>query len=128
MSQIKIGKRLKELREKKEISQAELGKQIGLSQKNISAYERDMSSPSVDMLVKITKYFNVSVDYLIFGSDLVEKYNKEMNDYGFFKYLRVIDKLDKGRRKAVEIILKDMIYANKDTNQEVKNILKKEKF
>jgi repressor LexA len=64
--------RLKTLRIKKGLSQKTLGKMLGLSDKTISAYENGRNTPDFQILVKISKIFGVSVDYLIGATDSEE--------------------------------------------------------
>lgn len=58
-------KNLKILREEHEITQSELGDILFLSQQAISHYENDNTEPTIDILIKISDYFNVSIDYLV---------------------------------------------------------------
>ncbi|MFD1735006.1 helix-turn-helix domain-containing protein [Bacillus salitolerans] len=60
-----IGNRIKELREKLGITTEEFAKEIGLTKSIIWSYELDKKEPSISHLIKISKYFNVSLDYLI---------------------------------------------------------------
>lgn len=61
----KIKERIKELRLDKKISQKQLSKELGLSEKTISHYESGYSEPSLDTLMKICIYFNTTADYLL---------------------------------------------------------------
>lgn len=56
---------LKNLRNKKEISQVELAKDLGLSAGTIGMYESGKRKPSFEALESIADYFNVSIDYLV---------------------------------------------------------------
>ncbi len=56
---------LKELRSKKNISQAELSKQIGISQGNIASWETGVAKPGYDALIKLSNFFNISADNLL---------------------------------------------------------------
>jgi transcriptional regulator with XRE-family HTH domain len=58
-------KRLKELRKKKGITQEELARHLSLSTSTIGEYEIGGNSPKVDTLIRLSKYFNVTVDYLL---------------------------------------------------------------
>ncbi len=58
-------KKLKELRTKKGWSQGQLGKKIGADLQRISKYERGVMWPTMELMVRIAKVFDVSVDYLI---------------------------------------------------------------
>lgn len=64
-----IGKRLKELRNKKGILQKELAASLQLTQQTISLYESDRREPDAETLVKMANLFNVSTDYLLGRTD-----------------------------------------------------------
>ena len=64
-----FGKRLKELRSRKRITQLNLSLKIGICQESISSYERGTATPSVDVILKLSEYFRVSTDYLLGISD-----------------------------------------------------------
>lgn len=57
--------RLAELRMAKKISQKDLAAQIGYSQNMISQWENGTRDPGTAVLKKLSKYFNVSIDYLL---------------------------------------------------------------
>lgn len=60
-----IGKRIKELRTKKKITQEELGKIVGVTTSMIGMYEIEARRPSFEVIEKIADYFGVTVDYLL---------------------------------------------------------------
>lgn len=60
-----LGTRIRDLREKNELTQKELSSMIGLTPKMISFYENNQRTPPIDVLVKLAKIFDVTVDYLI---------------------------------------------------------------
>lgn len=72
-----IGSKLTELRKKNGWSQEELANQIESSRVMIGKYERGDNSPSVDVLLRLAKVFNVSVDYLL-GEGANASYDKDM--------------------------------------------------
>ena len=55
---------LKELRQKRGISQAKLADDLGVSKALIGHYEKGDRKPSFEMLEAIADYFNVTLDYL----------------------------------------------------------------
>ncbi|MBQ4109091.1 MAG: helix-turn-helix transcriptional regulator [Clostridia bacterium] len=63
---------LREIRKKKGYSQLKVSLDLNVSREAISFYETGKRSPDVDMLVRMSKYFGVSIDYLITG----EEFNK----------------------------------------------------
>lgn len=64
-----FGSRLKELRKEKRLSQEELGAIIGVAQSTMGSYERETREPSIDGILELAHYFDVSVDYLLGNSD-----------------------------------------------------------
>ena len=60
-----IGKRLKELRQQKGLTQPELAKRLNISVSSIGMYETDAREPSDEIKTKIADFFNVTVDYLL---------------------------------------------------------------
>jgi transcriptional regulator with XRE-family HTH domain len=53
---------LRLLRHREKISQRELGMKLGVNGSRIRDYELGVSEPNVDLLVKITKHFDLSLD------------------------------------------------------------------
>lgn len=67
-----FGERLRRLRKNKDITQGQLAEVIGVVPSAVGKYERlEQSYPSVDALIKIADYFNVSIDYLLRGVNTV---------------------------------------------------------
>lgn len=62
--------RIKQLREEKGISQLEFAKKINLTQQSVSAYEKGIREPSLDILKTIADFFGVSTDYILGKSDV----------------------------------------------------------
>ncbi len=65
MKNNELGKIIKQLRLERGVSQNELGKSLGFSNQTISFWEIGKREPDLDTLVKISKYFEVSCDYLL---------------------------------------------------------------
>lgn len=56
---------VRQLRTNRGISQVELAAALGVTKQCISNWENGNIAPSLDMLLKISKYFSVSTDYLL---------------------------------------------------------------
>lgn len=66
-----FGERLRRLRKDSDLTQGQLAEQIGVVPSAVGKYERlEASYPSVDTLIKIADYFNVSLDYLLRGKKI----------------------------------------------------------
>lgn len=61
--------RLKELREKHNVSQVKLAMELHLNQNSISRYENGEREADYNTLIAFADYFNVSVDYLLGRTD-----------------------------------------------------------
>jgi len=57
--------KLKELRVYHNLSQKELAEQLEVSQRSISSWETGFRQPDFETLEKISKFFNVTTDYLL---------------------------------------------------------------
>ena len=57
--------RLRELRDRENISQNALANTLGITRASVNAWELGISAPNAQSLVMLSKYFNVSVDYLL---------------------------------------------------------------
>lgn len=62
---VDFGNRLKTLRLRENMTQAQLAQKLGLTKSVISAYETGLRLPSYDILIHIAKIYNVSTDYLL---------------------------------------------------------------
>lgn len=60
-----FGKRLRQLRLGASLTQAELGRALGVSASAIGMYEQGRREPDGKMLGKISAYFHVTLDYLL---------------------------------------------------------------
>ena len=61
--------RLRELREKKGISQLKLAMELNMNQNSISRYENEQREADYRTLILFADYFNVSIDYLLGRTD-----------------------------------------------------------
>ena len=60
---------LKRIRKQRQLSQLKVAMDLSISREALSYYENGKRSPDIDMLVKMSRYFHVSIDYLILGED-----------------------------------------------------------
>lgn len=60
-----LNQRIRELRCACGWSQVELAKRLGLSKQTVSNWENDNIQPSIEMLMRLSKVFGVSTDYLL---------------------------------------------------------------
>lgn len=71
-----FGKRLRDLREENDLTQKQLGLNLHLSQRAISAYENSERFPPENTLNLIADYFDVSLDYLFCRTNIKNVYKQ----------------------------------------------------
>lgn len=67
-----LGQRICELRNSFGWSQVELAKRLGVAKQTVSNWENENIQPSIEMLVRLSKLFNASTDYLL-GLDSIPR-------------------------------------------------------
>lgn len=60
-----IGKRIRELRVERKMSQVQLGEHLSVSQDTISLWEKSKSLPPVEMIIELSKLFGIHSDFLL---------------------------------------------------------------
>jgi len=73
---LNIGIIISNLRKEKNWSQIDLAQKLGASREIIGKYERNENLPSIEMVAKMAKVFDVTVDFLI-GAGENAYYDKE---------------------------------------------------
>lgn len=94
-----IGKRLKDIRKTKGLTQSQLAEIIGVSVSTVKKWEQDKVDPNTAALISIAVALNVSLDYL-FGNDaapdLVVVTNGDTK-----KIIEVVETLPDSHRRAL---------------------------
>lgn len=70
-------KRLRDLREDKDLNQTEIAKMLGMSQTGYSKYETGENDIPTTVLIKLAAFYNTSVDYLLDQTDYTGRYPKK---------------------------------------------------
>lgn len=115
-----FGEKLKELRIEKNMTQDELGRifEPNLAQSTIGTYEKGLREMSYTNLIRVSEYFNVSIDYLL-GiekekqsiSKYLEENNKKSNDIINFLEKENVQYKELQLRKNEKNMLKRIIEA-----------------
>ena len=62
-------KRIRDLREDKDLTQTQIAKILGMSQTGYSKYETGENDLPTSILIKLADFYNVSVDYILNRTD-----------------------------------------------------------
>ena len=92
---LNIGSRITLLRKEKGWSQTDLAKELGASREIIGKYERNENLPSIEMALKMSNAFGVTVDYLL-GEGEFASFDKELMDR-----IKDFENLDKNTKAKI---------------------------
>ena len=70
-------KRIRDLREDRDLNQTNIAKMLGMSQTGYSKYETGENDIPTTVLIKLASFYNVSIDYLLGQTDCKERYPKK---------------------------------------------------
>ena len=66
--------RIRDLREDRDMNQTEVAKMLGMSQTGYSKYETGENDIPTAILIKLARFYNTSIDYLLGQTDNPERY------------------------------------------------------
>lgn len=70
--------RLKEIRENKDLTKTEVAKILNMSQTGYSKYEVETNDIPTEVLKKLARFYNTSIDYLLYMTDNRKPYEKSL--------------------------------------------------
>ena len=95
--------RLKELRQERNLNQQQLAIEIGTTQRNISNWENGNSEPDIQMILKMSNFFEVTVDYFLDNND--ETLNNENKFFLENSLISLIKNLSIEKKRALLVLL-----------------------
>ncbi|MBI4647117.1 MAG: helix-turn-helix transcriptional regulator [Bacteroidia bacterium] len=104
-----FGKKLRECREAKEFSQAELARQLGVHHSIIGKYERDEVKPSIEVVKKIAQVLDTTVGYLLGET----KQQNVLKDPKMLKRIADIENLPAKDKECLLLTVDNFIKATK---------------
>lgn len=72
--------RLRELREDHDLVKKEIARNLGITQRNYSYYETNQTILTEDILQKLANYYDTSIDYILYRTDIRKPYPKSIVD------------------------------------------------
>lgn len=106
--------RIKQLCSRKGITIAKLESDLGFGNSSIKKWEKS-SSPSVDKIVKVATYFDVSIDYLMGRTDIESSMSEIIGDEDIISFQRARQKMTpKDREKMMQMLKLGFEYAFSD--------------
>ena len=87
---------LRQLRKEKGISQEEFGRIFGMSQRMYGTYEQGVRQPSIETLLDICEYYNVSLDYIT-GNETKKFYTLTDEERDVLENYKKVTEKNKGK-------------------------------
>jgi len=102
-----IHEKIKSLREKKGWSQIELAKKLDCHPTYISRVETGKHTPSLELIKKLVKLFDINFDYLL-DEDL-DNYEVKIEDKNLAERMKLVDTLEERQRAALIEVIDSML-------------------
>ena len=98
-----LAKRLKQIRTEKGMTQKDFAQEMGVTPVTLSAYENNLKRPSLDLILKVAKKYEISLDWLCgLSNKQSEQNNQEYKTYS--DILKTLIEWDKILKISIEII------------------------
>ncbi len=108
-----IGENLKKLRKEKVLSYRRLSKEVGISHTNLLLYEKNQAMPSLKNAIKLCKFFNVPLEYLLMG----EKSDFQYHDLELLQLFKEVDGMNEEDRSMVKGFIRKLIKNRQEREQ-----------
>lgn len=111
--------RIKELRAEKNINQEVLAKLLGLEVAGVSKLETGRVPLKDDYIIKLSEYFQVSIDYLLGKTDVRQPISQEAFEKNLLssKFAEKYNKLTKEQRKTIDSLFEVWEKENREENK-----------
>ena len=71
---------MKELREDKDLRQSDVARNLNITQRNYSYFKTSKTILNADILQRLADYYNTSIDYILYRTDVRKPYPKSVVD------------------------------------------------
>jgi transcriptional regulator with XRE-family HTH domain len=110
-----FGRRLRQLREKRGLSQAGLAQMIGVHKGQLLRYEHGQTSPTAEKVVALARVLRVTADALLRGDRKGEE-PLEFDNIRLYEQMRVLDQLPRGDQETVLDLIDAVIARHEVTH------------
>ena len=101
-----LGKRIKQLRKEKALTQKVLASQIGCSHPQLNKYESGLNTPPLDRLLLLAEVLETSVDYLLAGQG---NGKPPLHSQRLIQRFQIVEEFNAEERETIIKILDGMI-------------------
>ncbi len=106
---VQFNERIKQLRERESLTQAQMAKILDITKSGYVKYERGEREPRYGVLVALSQYFDVTIDYLLGKSEEENPYISNVSRIGDVVQSDRFIKLHGSNSKSVQKMISDLI-------------------
>ena len=111
---MKFDTRLQQLRRKNNLTQSDIAKVLGLKPTAISNYESKRNEPSIKNLIALSRFFDVSCDYLLGVTDSNLPAEKQVLDNDVVEFVDLYKQLTHKSTYEIKSYMQYLIYKEKN--------------
>jgi len=104
-----VHSKIRALRKELGLTQKELAEKVGLHPAQLARYELGLSTPSLGVLIKFSKYCEVSIDYIVFGVDKEVVKRTRIQDQELLDLTRRVNNLNRPQRDKIKWAIKGLL-------------------
>lgn len=120
-----IGKRIRRFRRNLDITQLEMAERAGIHRAQLGSTEAGSQNASFDLLYKISKEFNISLDWLVHGRGVPEMLSKDyvLNDLDdeFIEFIKIFK--TKSLEDRLSLIKAANLFFEDFTNEKIIEVI-----
>ncbi len=99
---------LTKLRNQRGISQKIVGEEIGITQQNLSRYEKNVLFIPADMLIRLADYYNVTTDYILGITDEKKAFQGKRRFTDKEQVMELYESLAPKKKKMIRQIMEEI--------------------
>ncbi|MBR3596680.1 MAG: helix-turn-helix transcriptional regulator [Clostridia bacterium] len=92
MNTVEVGKFIAELRKNRDLTQKELARKLNVTDKAVSKWETGRCYPDIEMIMKLSEFFSVSVNDIVSGKITEGENRDKVADNNLVSVMKSLDK------------------------------------
>lgn len=108
-----FSKKIIELRKERKWSQNDVADKLGIDYRNVSRWETERNIPTIDVVIKLAKIFEVTTDYLLLDSVPRNGKRISVDDKDLVSFIEELPNIQKEDKEAIKRLVDAVIFKNK---------------
>jgi transcriptional regulator with XRE-family HTH domain len=107
-----LSKKLFDLRKERNLSQDDVGKAVGVYKSQVSNWENGKDRPSLENVVGLARFFQVSTDYLLL-ENLPKEGVEAIKDFELYEFFRKAEALPEEEKITIKKVVDAVVFKQK---------------